>query len=722
MKILKYAVLAFILFYFPAYSSGSTVGLLHIRMIEGDVQVRTEDTGEWVPASINMPLVDGDRIWVPEGGRAELRLRDGTFLRLDENSALEILTVERDSFQFYLTEGRSYTNFRGLRGSLLQIDTPVSSTRVYDRSNLMIEATQDGYTDISVYRGVVYAESRDGRTTVEGGNTLSLGEGTYAELSPLGAPDEWERWNRERDRRFAERRPPSRYLPDELQAYSGDFEENGRWVQVREYGYVWTPTVFVSVGWAPYRVGRWVWMGGDYVWVSYEPWGWAPYHYGRWAFISTIGWCWVPPARGAVYWGPGFVGWVRTPTYVSWVPLAPREIYYGHGYYGPHSVNVTQINITRIDVHKIVYKNVHVHNAVTVVHHDTFIRGKQVEVKVRENPFLKEKVSLGRPDIKPEKATVMPVVKEIPQKKRPPEPIREIKVKELKKERPLVKEKAASVLKPESPPRRLPVKPIEKKRVERPKEIRPTEKGIEKPQEFKPSERGVEKAKPAREGMEKPKELKPTEKGIEKPKEFKPSERGIEKPKEVRPPEKGAEKPGPVEKQVEKPKEFKPAEKGGREPKETKPADGGVKPREFRPAEKGVEKPGTLEKGIERPKESRPTEKEVDRLRETRPPETPRPVEKRIEKPKEFKPAGRGVEKPKEVRPPEKGVEKPGPVEKRIERPKEVRPPEKEVEKPRESRPPEKGAESPGPTEKGTEKSKEAEKSRDRGLEKDLRK
>src|SRR4030067_1989364 len=116
-------------------------------MSEGEVQVRTDDTGEWVPASINMPLVDGDRIWVPEGGRTELQRRDGTFLRLDENSALEILTLEKDSFQVYLTEGRSYANFRGLKETLLQIDTPDSSIRAYDRSAFRIEMTQDGYTD-----------------------------------------------------------------------------------------------------------------------------------------------------------------------------------------------------------------------------------------------------------------------------------------------------------------------------------------------------------------------------------------------------------------------------------------------------------------------------------------------------------------------------------------------------------------------------------------------
>ena len=96
---------------------------MRISLIDGDVQIKTEDTEEWVPASINMPLTDGDRIWVPEGSRTELQIKDGTSLRLDEKSALDILTLEKDSFQFYLNEGHLYANFRGLKGSLLQIDT-----------------------------------------------------------------------------------------------------------------------------------------------------------------------------------------------------------------------------------------------------------------------------------------------------------------------------------------------------------------------------------------------------------------------------------------------------------------------------------------------------------------------------------------------------------------------------------------------------------------------
>jgi hypothetical protein len=459
MKIYKLIIIALILFLLPVYAYSSNLGSLRISLIQGDVQVKTEDTSEWVPASINMPLRDGDRLWVPESGRSELQLRDGTYMRLDENSSLEILTIGDDSFQFYLTTGHAYVNFRGLRDSLLQMDTPVSSIRAYDRSKFKIDVSPDGFTDISVFNGTVYAESRNGKTRVSAGKTLSVGENFFADLSPLGSSDEWERWNMGRDRQLDEGRYSNRYLPDELDVYSYDFDKNGRWAYTRDYGYVWTPTVSVSVGWSPYRIGRWVWIGGDYVWVSYEPWGWVPYHYGRWSHIASIGWVWVPPVRGAVYWGPGFVGWVYTPTFVAWVPLAPRELYYGYGYYGPGSVNIFNIDIHNTVIPNV-YKNAFLRNAVTTIHRDTFLRGKPVDVNIKENPFLRERLSIGRPAIKPERTTFMPLIKEIPRIKQPPQPVMNIQVRNLKRERPLVKERTSSVMRPESPQKTMPIKTL----------------------------------------------------------------------------------------------------------------------------------------------------------------------------------------------------------------------------------------------------------------------
>ncbi len=462
MKIYKLIFTTLILFLLPAYSYSATFGSLHISLTEGNVQLKPEDTSVWVPASINMPVLAGDELWVPESGTVELQLSDGTFVRLNENSSLQILTIEEGSFQFYLTTGHAYVNFRG-RDSILQMDTPVSSVRAYDRSKFRIDVSDNGKTEISVFKGAVYAESRNGKTRVSAGNTLSAGEDFFAELSPLGPPDEWERWNRERDRKLVEGRYSQRYLPDELDAYAYDFDKNGKWAYTTDYGYVWTPTVIVSAGWAPYRIGRWVWIGSDYTWVSYEPWGWVPYHYGRWTYIVSIGWAWVPPVRGAAYWGPGFVGWVYTPTYVSWVPLAPRDIYYGYGYYGPSSVNIINIDVHKTVI-KNVYKNVHVNNAVTVVHHDTFVTGKHVDVKIKENPFLRERLSIGRPQIKPGKSAFMPIIKEIPKSEQPPQKIRDIKIRDLKRERPLIKEKKASVLRPESPQKTMPVRTLKEPR------------------------------------------------------------------------------------------------------------------------------------------------------------------------------------------------------------------------------------------------------------------
>jgi hypothetical protein len=528
------------------------------------------------------------------------------------------------------------------------MDTPVSSARAYDRSIFKIDISDDGLNQVSVLKGSVDVESESGRTTVKSDYTLSLQGETYAELSPLGPPDEWERWNSERDRRLAEWRPPARYLPEELYAYSRDFEDNGRWVYASGYGYVWTPGGAVSIGWAPYRMGRWVWIAGDYVWVSYERWGWVPYHYGRWAFVGSIGWCWVPPVRGAVFWGPGFVAWVQTPTYVAWVPLGPREIYYGHGYYGPYSVNITNVNITNIHVNKATYKNINVKNAVTVVHHDTFVKGKRMDVKLKENPFLKDKILVGRPDIKHEKTTAMPVIKEVPQSKRPPEPIKEIRVRELKEKRPFVKERNVSVLRPESPPKEMTLKVKEGKPVERefekPRAGKPTEKGMEKSRETTTPQKKIEKPKSVEKGIEKPRESKPTEKGVEKPKESKPIEKGMEKQRVLQPQERAVEKPRETklpERGIEKPKESRPAERGIENRQQPRPTEKGMeKQRESQPQERVIEKSRPQEKAIERPKE-------------------PRSIEKGPEAPRERQPVEKGIERAKEPKTPEKKIEKP---------------------------------------------------------------
>jgi hypothetical protein len=233
----------------------------------------------------------------------------------------------------------------------------------------------------------------------------------------------------------------------------------------------------------------------------------------------------VPPLRGAVYWGPGFVGWTHHHQHVAWVPLAPGEIYYGHGHYGPHSVNLLHVDI-RKSVVEHDYKNAHVHNGVTTLHRDSFLTGRPVEVKLKENLFLTETPRLGRPDLKPERATLRPAIKEIPRAHLPPPTIRDLPVRELKEARPLVKDRSVPVLRGEARERTTPITTTREQPVGQPKEteqrpgLRSTERAPES-RELKPA-RSFET--PAA-GGEKPREARPLQSPSEREPRLAPVER-----------------------------------------------------------------------------------------------------------------------------------------------------------------------------------------------------
>lgn len=433
---------------FSAHGWAATLGELRLSLAEGDVQVKTEDTKDWSPAAINLPLRAGDRLWVPAGGRAEVEGRNGTTIRLDAETSVEILTLENEAAQFYLSLGQIYVEVFEPGRATLQIDTPVAAVRVYEEATFNLGLTPEGETELAVFRGTLFAEKQDGgETRVDEGKLLLL-DARRAELSPLGPVDDWEKWNRERDRQRASWRDNARYLPPELAGYGPQLNSYGHWEETLAYGHVWTPTEQLPENWAPYRHGRWVWLRGDYVWVAQEPWGWMPYHYGRWSYIPTVGWCWVPPAAGAVYWGPGYVGWVETPTYIGWVPLAPGETYYGYGSFGPNSVDIFATDRSRWQVEER-YRNIYVHNGSTIIHRDTFLYGKHRRFELSENPFLSQRPHLGRPRLEPTRESRLVTIRSIPLSHEPPRLIRDLELRDLSRRRHFVPERGRSVFRKE---------------------------------------------------------------------------------------------------------------------------------------------------------------------------------------------------------------------------------------------------------------------------------
>lgn len=372
---------------FAAYSE--EYGAVRLSLQEGDIQVYSQDDNEWAPASINMPLGTGDRISVPYGGRGELQIRGGVYLRLDSDTRLEIVSLSDKEAHFYIERGHIYINNR--RGGIqtVQIDAPLATATIRDNSISLLDVEDNGDTDLSVIKGTAYLESRQGKIRVRSGTTLRVDD-HGAELAPIASPDEWERWNAQRDRKIMVLAESVRYLPDELHDYANDLDENGRWLFIRDYGYVWTPVV-VSVEWAPFRLGQWLWVRGDYTWIADERWGWAPYHYGRWVHISGTGWCWVPPAANAVAWGPGYVAWVRTSSTIGWVPLAPGETYYGRRPYSQGTIVISDRSHDIQPPPPRIYRNSRVYNGVTVVQFNSFSNRNRPHTIVSDSSILQQR-------------------------------------------------------------------------------------------------------------------------------------------------------------------------------------------------------------------------------------------------------------------------------------------------------------------------------------------
>ena len=349
-----------------------------ISLVEGEVLVQLEGSQDWASASSNLPLGPGDRVWVDGVGRAELQLPEGNVVRLGSDTGLDLRTFSAPgalATQIGLERGMAtfYINRLQPSNAVFQLRLPQASLRTYIPSTFRSDLFPDGSVQVSVYSGEVIVETPGGITEVRGQQSLRLSPDLTPRVYALAQGDEFDRWNNLRDLQLS-RDARTTYLPSEIATYAPEFNAYGHWVPVPDYGYAWAPSV--EVGWTPFSQGQWIWWRGEHVWISSEPWGWVSYHYGRWRFYPAVGWVWVPPVATGVIWHPGAVAWVYGPEFVAWVPLAPGEIYYGHRYYGPWSVNIINVQVTNVHLTNV-FANARVTNAVVVVHKETFLTGRR---------------------------------------------------------------------------------------------------------------------------------------------------------------------------------------------------------------------------------------------------------------------------------------------------------------------------------------------------------
>jgi hypothetical protein len=400
-----------------------------LSFIQGEVSMQPAGEDDWAPALLNRPLTTGDKLWTEPGARAEVQVGPAA-VRLDGDTGFSFLNVDDDTIQMRMTAGVVNVRVRWLeKDDHIEIDTPNVALSLVRPGNYRVEVNDAGDTTVlKISEGEAQADGPGQRNVVVRNQQIATFRGVdnlTAQYATLGAPDEFDSWSLERDRRDdrVAGTPTSEYVSPDVTGYE-DLNDNGSWASEPEYGYVWTPSR-VAVGWAPYQYGRWAWISPwGWTWIDDAPWGYAPFHYGRWAYLRQR-WCWVPGPRHvrAVY-APALVGWVGSPGFgvsvsvgnVGWFPLGPREVYvparrYSHRYFErvnvSNTVIVNRTYITNVynnrgrDQH---YRNRAVPGAVTTVSRNTFTSAGRVadhRVRVDDREMGRWRTAAVPPQIAP---------------------------------------------------------------------------------------------------------------------------------------------------------------------------------------------------------------------------------------------------------------------------------------------------------------------------------
>ena len=343
----------------PQQQGQGDPGAARISFIRGDVSTQRGDTGEWVAATLNTPVVAGDHVSTGRNSRGELELDNANILRMSDESTANVVALSPTQIQLQI--GQGLVNYDVLKNSEADIEIQTPNVAIHPQmgeGSYRILVNSDGETIIDVRNGSAEISTPQGSTRVERDQRITIqgdADNAQYQVSATSSRDDWDKWNSDRDRTIEGAESWNHTNP----YYTGsqDLDGNGQWNSVPDYGSVWFPSE--GSDWAPYRDGRWVFEPYyGWTWVSYEPWGWAPYHYGRW-FVYGGRWGWWP---GPVYsgyrpiWAPAYVSFLGFGGggfgvgigfgSVGWLPIGPGDRFYP--WYGR---GVTQVNININNFH-----------------------------------------------------------------------------------------------------------------------------------------------------------------------------------------------------------------------------------------------------------------------------------------------------------------------------------------------------------------------------------
>ena len=288
--------------------------------VRGELVVRGTGDSDFAHVERNTVLWLDDTLWTERRARAEVELAGGSWIRLAEDTKLDLVRPDAP-IRLRLWTGSVYLDLSAARSPRLLIGTPAGDVSAGADTLFRLDLSDDEQARLTVYRGSARLTGSIGSPiVVQAGERAYVGPNRQAEnptrLDSLDR-DLFDEYQQQRATYWQKRPVPAELGLDLLGAR--DLHGAGAWVAVDGVLY-WRPAVDRT--WRPFREGYWVHIPGlGQTWIDYAPWGYVTSHYGRWLWKAAHGWVWRP---GAV-WAPAQVAWGAFEGAYGWAPLDPGE-------------------------------------------------------------------------------------------------------------------------------------------------------------------------------------------------------------------------------------------------------------------------------------------------------------------------------------------------------------------------------------------------------------
>jgi hypothetical protein len=178
-----------------------------VNAVTGRATMRAHGGSEWQLLTIKEDLEAGDIVRTGNDGRVEMLLNPGSYLRIGENSEVELSDNSLQNLEVRLTRGTAIVEATGFDGAelLINITTPHARLAIVRKGLYRVSVVPGDATELIVRKGRVMLDGSHKK--VDGGNKVVFSSNSFSVAKLTDAekkPNDLEAWSKDRSKTVAQ--------------------------------------------------------------------------------------------------------------------------------------------------------------------------------------------------------------------------------------------------------------------------------------------------------------------------------------------------------------------------------------------------------------------------------------------------------------------------------------------------------------------------------------